>query len=159
MKNFAALGLILALGIAGCGQTKTATGTADKAPKGTIVAVVPPLLKAEPTPPVAAVIKPRVLVEPTVVIGKSATEIRAAFGEPTLRRQDAPAEVWQYLATECALHLFFYPAADGDSLVVSHIAINSRSAALPSDIDRKQCFNDHLTAIGAEDAFTPKAAS
>jgi len=151
MQKSAVLGVVLVLALAGCGQTKTVMQKTEKILAEKAVAALPP--KAENSPPPVAPKKPRVLLEPTVVLGKTTTEISTAFGDPTLLRQDAPAEVWQYLATDCALHLFFYPAQKGGDLVVSHIAINGRSAASQSDLDRKKCFNDHLTAVGAEDAF------
>lgn len=111
-----------------------------------------------PTPPAVAA-KPPVALEPTVVVGRTDSEIKTAFGAPNLRRQDSPAEVWQYLTPACALHLFFYPGASGDALVVRHIAINGRSSDNFSDLDRKQCFNDYLQSVKAENAFAASGKS
>ena len=120
------------------------------------VEVAPP---KKQNPPAVAAIKPRIMLEPTVVVGKTDAEIQKAFGDPNMKRKDSPAEVWQYLTSACALHLYFYPGNAGEGLTVRYIAINGRSIASFSDLDRKQCFNDHLKAVGAEDAFIAKKAS
>ncbi|MCC3304076.1 hypothetical protein [Sneathiella sp. HT1-7] len=166
MKRFTAICAVLLFGLSACAQSPTASQPETEKPKkaaaifapqkSTSKSVVPkPALK----PPVVAAIKPRILLEPAVVIGKTSTEIKNAFGDPNLLRQDSPAEVWQYLAQGCALHLFFYPGTSGEALVVRHIAINGRSIENFSDLDRKQCFNDHLKAVGAEETFVAKKAS
>lgn len=109
--------------------------------------------------PVAPTVKPRILLEPDVLIGKTSREIEAAFGQPHLLRKDAPAEVWQYLADGCAMNLFFFPEGDGKVLVINHVAINGRDVASQNKIDSKQCFNDHLKEVGAEDRFLAGPAS
>ena len=159
MKFFAAAFVILALGLAGCAQSPTITVSSNKK----ITKVAPKLVEAplpkKKSPPPVAVIKPQVLLEPIVVVGKTDAEIQNVFGDPNLRRKESPAEVWQYLAANCALHLFFYPGEAADTLVVRHIAINGRSVETFSDLDRKKCFNDHLNAVGAEEAFITKKTS
>ncbi|WP_339632890.1 hypothetical protein [uncultured Sneathiella sp.] len=112
----------------------------------------------KPDPPVIAA-KPPAVLEPTIVVGKTTSEIGSAFGDPNMRRKDSPAEVWQYLAPDCALHLFFYPASSGGEMIVRHIAINGRSVETYSELDRKKCFNDYLRAVGAENAFAAPGAS
>lgn len=162
MKAVSAAFLIMALGLGACAQTPPAP--AAKTGDQKTVAATPPKPMTAPAPkkqapPAVATIKPPILQEPEVVVGRSDAEIMKAFGDPNLRRKDSPAEVWQYLTPGCALHLFFYPGGSGDSLVVRYIAINGRSVASFSDLDRKQCFNDHLRAVGAEEAFIAKKAS
>ena len=152
---------ILALALSACAQTPTASNAeAEKTQTTASIAPSPPVSAQSPTKlPSVAAIKPRVMLEPTVVVGRTDAEIKKAFGDPNLRRQDSPAEVWQYLAQQCALHLFFYPKSSGEALVVRHIAINGRSVDTFSDLDRKQCFNNHLRAVGAEEAFISKKTS
>ncbi|MCR9214172.1 MAG: hypothetical protein NXI13_10680 [Proteobacteria bacterium] len=111
------------------------------------------------TAPVVISVKPRVLLEPEILIGKTPKEIETAFGQPHLLRKDEPAEVWQYLADGCALNLFFFPNGSGQGLMVNHIAINGRDVASQNSIDSKQCFNDHLREVGAEDQFLANPAS
>lgn len=166
MKRFAAICAVLLFGLSACAQTPTASQSEAVKPKNITSSIAPPKSPAKSAipkpalkPPAVAAIKPRILLEPAVVIGKTSTEIKEAFGDPNLLRQDSPAEVWQYLAQDCALHLFFYPGTSGGALVVRHIAINGRSIEKFSDLDRKQCFNDHLKAVGAEETFVAKKAS
>jgi hypothetical protein len=40
--------------------------------------------------------------------GLQPPQIVAMLGQPDLKRDDPPAEVWQYRAADCVLNLFFY---------------------------------------------------
>jgi hypothetical protein len=109
------------------------------------------LPEEKPAPVVAA--KPPVIPEVNILVGKSAGEIRRIFGEPALLRQEAPAEVWQYLSLNCALHLFFYPpegAAKGSELRVSHISVNGRDMSSKTPADPKKCFASELLQAGPD---------
>jgi len=83
-----------------------------------------------------------------VLMGKTVAEIEAVFGKPNLRRKDRPAEVWQYLTGECALHLIFYPEEERKSgkLTVQHIAMNDRKKAVTADATI--CFGSQLKKVG-----------
>ncbi len=156
--------LVLALGLTACAQAPASSTDIPKASTSirpqSPAATQQPKSKTQDIPPAIAAVRPRVLLDPTVVVGKTTTEIEQAFGDPNLKREDSPAEVWQYLTRECALHLFFYPAKSSEGrLVVRHIAINGRSVASFSDVDRKHCFNEYLRSVGAEEAFIAKKAS
>ncbi|MDF2367694.1 hypothetical protein [Sneathiella sp.] len=161
MRKILVIAALLVIGLSACAQTPTASKPETEKPKTAAANTPskPAVVKSSPKPPAVAMIKPRIMLEPTVVIGRTDAEIKKAFGDPNLLRQDSPAEVWQYLAQDCAIHLFFYPASSGEALAVRHIAINGRSVDNFSDLDRKQCFNDHLKAVGAEEAFVAKKAS
>jgi hypothetical protein len=163
MKWIVAVSVALVLTLSACAQSPTASksdvGVLEKAaatqPQKSVVEPLP----KNPSPPPVVATKPREMLEPSVLVGRTDAEIKRAFGDPNLRRKDSPAEVWQYLAQQCALHLFFYPGKSGEALIVRHIAINGRSVDSFSDLDRKQCFNDHLRAVGAEDVFIAKKPS
>ncbi|USG61152.1 hypothetical protein NBZ79_18510 [Sneathiella marina] len=109
--------------------------------------------------PTVEIAKPRILLEPEIMIGQSVVDVREVFGAPSLLRIDNPAEVWQYLVPECALHLFFYPDRTDGQLKVSHISINGRKRVTASELDPKLCFNNYLREIGAEDAFAASGTS
>ncbi|MEP3247942.1 MAG: hypothetical protein ABJN40_06525 [Sneathiella sp.] len=83
-----------------------------------------------------------------VLMGKTVAEIETVFGKPHLRRKDKPAEVWQYLTSECALHLVFYPKTEKKSgvLTVQHIAMNDRQKAVTADATL--CFGSQLRKVG-----------
>lgn len=67
------------------------------------------------------------------VAGKSAAEVRALFGAPTLLRREPPAEVWQFVAEQagCVLLLTLYPAETGAQMRVSHAQTLPRSRSRP----------------------------
>src|SRR5579862_9885704 len=44
-------------------------------------------------------------------------EILAMLGKPDLKRDEPPAQLWQYRAADCVLNLFFYREPDGYRLV------------------------------------------
>ncbi len=162
MLKSVAVFAVLLVTLASCAKGPEITTLPKDAQKPATVSAtsgsIPASKKPVSSPPVVAA-KPPVALDPTVVVGKTDTEIKTAFGDPNLRRQDSPAEVWQYLTPACALHLFFYPGASGDALVVRHIAINGRSSDNFSDLDRKQCFNDYLQSVKAENAFAASGKS
>jgi hypothetical protein len=44
-------------------------------------------------------------------------DILAMLGKPDLKRDEPPAQLWQYRAADCVLNLFFYREQDGYRLV------------------------------------------
>jgi hypothetical protein len=54
--------------------------------------------------------------------------LRAAWGEPSMKRTETGAELWQYGGNSCTLLVYLYPGA-GDVLTVS------RAEALPGGTD------------------------
>ncbi len=51
--------------------------------------------------------------------GMTADGLRAAWGEPVLRRNETDSELWQYGGAGCALLVYLYPGA-GNAMTVSH---------------------------------------
>ena len=45
--------------------------------------------------------------------GLKPDEILSILGKPDLKRDEPPAELWQYRAADCVLNLFFYDDAGG----------------------------------------------
>lgn len=90
------------------------------------------------------------LPEITVLMGKSAAEIEQVFGRPVLQRKDEPAEVWQYLTDDCALHLVFYPGTKEakSNLVVQHVSMNDRNKAI--EVNARKCFGSQLRKVGED---------
>lgn len=56
--------------------------------------------------------------------GQTAKEIVASLGQPSYRRREAPAEVWQYYGQGCVLDLFLYDENGGQR--VTHAELRSR---------------------------------
>ncbi len=63
------------------------------------------------------------------LVGLQGPELALLLGLPTLKRQEPPAEVWQYVGRSCALHVFFYldPAQGGYRVV--HVESIDRGGA------------------------------
>ena len=51
--------------------------------------------------------------------GTSSDALRAAWGEPSLKRTDNGAEMWQYAGSSCTLLVYLYPGASA-GLSVTH---------------------------------------
>lgn len=62
-------------------------------------------------------------VDPQTLIGLTAHQASTLLGEPELRRQEAPAEVWQYRTESCVLYLY----RDGDDRKVVYTEARHRS--------------------------------
>ncbi|MCE9524139.1 MAG: hypothetical protein K8S25_17105 [Alphaproteobacteria bacterium] len=109
-----ALGLSV-FGVAGCQTlndvTSSVTGNDDR--KSPDVVQAPAVVGGQTAAPTksAAVVGG--------LVGQSATGLRAAWGEPTIKRHEANAELWQYGGASCTLLVYLYPGAS-DALTVSH---------------------------------------
>lgn len=57
--------------------------------------------------------------------GLAAGEVVAKLGDPSFRRHEAPAEVWQYFGPGCVLDLFLYD--DKGAQRVAHVELRSRN--------------------------------
>ena len=127
----------MALAVSGCGlmpkseTTTTAAATPAPAPAvpSTAVARVSPQpaplpapLPAQPDPAPPAKIYP----EPAHLSGLDGSRVLALLGVPNLKRQDDPAEIWQYQTPACTLHLFLYRTAKGKDYTVRHFETRVR---------------------------------
>ena len=71
----------------------------------------------------------------SALMGAGPEKLSSLLGEPTLRRKDIGAALWQYAAPACTLLLFLYPDAGGN-YAVTHIAA---SPSANSDAALKSC--------------------
>ena len=62
----------------------------------------------------------------------------ALLGVPKLKRQDDPAEIWQYQSRACTLHIFLYRDAKGAPFKVRHFETRAREGK--DGISEKACF-------------------
>ena len=69
------------------------------------------------------------------LIGLGEAETEGYFGEPSLRRTDQGAQIWQYQADECVLFLFFYPDED-ETPRVSYVTSSGARAGQASPGDQ-----------------------
>ncbi len=80
------------------------------------------------TGPVAA-------MDPATLDGLDAGRLTGLLGEPELRRQEPPAEVWQYRTDSCVLDVFLY--TEGGRLHVVHSEARPRTAT--GSVDAGRC--------------------
>ena len=107
-----------------------------------LLSLAPALLLAACTtttgPKAPAVVKPMNLHEAGLerVMGKTATQLVALFGEADLDGHEGVARRLQFAGPACVLDAYLYPAKTGAEPVVTYI-----DARLPSgdDIDRASC--------------------
>ena len=160
---FPVLVLLMALAVSGCGlmpEGEAASPAAappgnPQAPPGLAVARVSPPSAAVPAPapaPSAAVPAPappeparpeKTYPEPAHLSGLDGSRILALLGVPNLKRQDDPAEIWQYQTPACTLHLFLYRTAKGKDYTVRHFETRARGK---DGVSEKACFTGLLKA-------------
>lgn len=167
MRNTLKAGFFVScsLFLVGCGATTQSTAAKNKTPspivKTTTQETVASLPKEVTKAPEASEqvdqkktipVPRRQIPEVTVLMGKSANEIEYIFGRPVLQRKDKPAEIWQYLTGECALHLVFYPAQEKKQgeLTVHFVSMNDRKTV--TEANTKKCFGSQLRKI-TDDQF------
>ena len=101
-----------------------ASATAVSAPAaGATASQATPVALAPPPAPA-----PRVAPPPPKLIGMSRSDLFVLLGVPSLIRNDAPAQIWQYANSACVLHLFLYERGAG-SYRVEHYEVSERGAA------------------------------
>jgi hypothetical protein len=89
-----------------------ATAPVTTAPPTTVVAAAPPGALRPP------------LKDVRELVGLQSHELQARLGDPSLRRRDAPAEIWQYRSTLCVLDVFLY--RDGQAMRVTTAEVRPR---------------------------------
>jgi hypothetical protein len=65
--------------------------------------------------------------DPGVLIGLDPDGVEAMLGPPDLRRDEAPAALWQYRNEACVLDLYFFPDAGGGPVTVADYAARART--------------------------------
>ncbi len=121
-------------------------GPQQSTPRVTAPPAKTPTIQAKPTEPAKVatpVIKPvvpiqtaRVAPEPPApppppppppppatadILGLDAAALAKLLPTPRTKRQEASAEVWQYFAPRCVLHVFLYPRQQGGGMGVDHL--------------------------------------
>lgn len=80
--------------------------------------------------------------------GLNAGQLTQLLGKPTLRRDEATAQMWQYRGESCVLHLFLYPASGTTGEVrVNHVEARPRqTGAAAATTGPNECL---ATLVGA----------
>ena len=89
----------------------------------------------------APVREPAIDDDPQQLYGLDAGSLGALLGEPSLVRNEAPAEIWQYRSKTCVFDIFLYQGADQPR--VTYIEARDDAA---QRIDARACLNEILRA-------------
>ena len=72
------------------------------------------------------------------LLGQNTSWVGDNLGQPTFKRKDGDAEIWQYKNTECVLSIFIYENANGGGRQVLHFDGRDLGG---SPIAREICLN------------------
>jgi hypothetical protein len=108
MRAYNGLATIAAVLLAGCQTLNGITGASEPAQSSEPSA-------GEGTAPATMMSPP---ATGAALAGMSADNLRALWGEPTLKRSEGDAQMWQYGGSGCALLIYLYPGAT--ALTVTH---------------------------------------
>jgi len=84
------------------------------------------------------------------LIGASPEAVRAALGEPLLRRAEGPAQVWLYSGGGCQVDIVLYPAESGPR--VAHVQARAGGLAQRTEAS---CLRDIATQGAARPERAP----
>jgi len=82
--------------------------------------------------------------------GLAPSQVAALYGQPDFRRNDPPAEVWQYRSADCVLDLYFYSGEGGEQLVFAQ----SRPRSLQQNAAAGHCLDGDAAALRARSTET-----
>lgn len=71
--------------------------------------------------------------DPRQLIGLDGSQVTVLLGRPTLKRRDAPAEIWQYAGRDCVLMLFLYDQPKAGKTQVDHVEVRPKAGARSTD--------------------------
>ena len=74
---------------------------------------------------------------PRTLLGLEHHQVMALLGEPSFKRRDDPAQVWQYRDSICILDVFLYRPQGGGAYRVTHVEVRGHGVIKVSDED---CF-------------------
>ena len=96
-----------------------------------------------PTPPILAAapaIEPVIDHDPKALIGLDRSGLSKLLGEPRLVRRETPAEIWQYVGTECVFDVFLYEEKGAYRVIHAE----ARGDEVPQKTEPRTCLNQLL---------------
>ena len=94
----------------------------------------PPILAAAPAA------KPIIDHDPKALIGLDRSGLSKLLGEPRLVRRETPAEIWQYVGTECVFDVFLYEEKGAYRVIHAE----ARGDEVPQKTEPRTCLNQLL---------------
>lgn len=148
-KGRTVFGLALAAAVLSACQTTGSSTPGATAPKTTapkpVTAEVVPAEAAAPAPQTAArppqpvVTAPPINDNPNQLMGLDRDSLAALLGQPDLVRREKPAEIWQYVTTDCVFDVVLYDS--GPAYRVTYL--EARNAAADR-LEPRPCLNQVL---------------
>ncbi len=74
---------------------------------------------------------------PRTLLGLEQHQVMALLGEPSFKRRDDPAQIWQYRDSTCVLDVFLYRPVGGGAYRVTHVEVRGHGVIKVSD---EECF-------------------
>ena len=79
---------------------------------------------------------------PRILLGLEHQQVMALLGEPSFKRRDDPAQIWQYRDSICILDVFLYRPDGGGAYRVTHVEVRGHGVI---KVSREDCFLRLLT--------------
>ncbi len=74
---------------------------------------------------------------PRTLLGLEHQQVMALLGEPSFKRRDDPAQIWQYRDSTCILDVFLYRPEGGGAYRVTHVEVRGYGVI---KVSREDCF-------------------
>lgn len=79
---------------------------------------------------------------PRILLGLQHHQVMALLGEPSFKRRDDPAQIWQYRDSICILDVFLYRPDGGGAYRVTYVEVRGHGVI---KVSREDCFLRLLT--------------
>jgi hypothetical protein len=101
--------------------------------------------RSEPQRAANSRLTPEVDDDPKQMIGLDDAAIEALLGQPSFRREDSPAQVWQYDNDECILDVFLYTDGPASPHRAVYYEMRAKDNGEPADgVATRRCFRSLL---------------
>ncbi len=74
---------------------------------------------------------------PRTLLGLEHQQVMALLGEPSFKRRDDPAQIWQYRDSTCILDVFLYRPVGGGAYRVTHVEVRGHGVI---NVSHEDCF-------------------
>lgn len=102
----------------------------------------PAIMERRAAAPDGAVIEP--LPDPADLLGLDRLQVAKLLGNPSLLREEPPAEVWLYKGRLCVLHLFLYEQASSPDYAVRYFEVRGTGDA---SVGQGRCYASLLDEV------------
>ncbi len=144
----AALSLTIILGVSGCQTTEHPHKPAHES---RFIKIVPeaktaPQSISAPKTQQPRIAQKRIFPKINTLQDLTAKDVHTLLGEPSFKRTDGPAEIWQYRVATCTLDMFFYENLDTSERSVAHYETRLKRDHRSSE---KDCFEFVIKSMDA----------